>query len=651
MTLDNSNPEIETAVDLYEYVDHEKRDFVIRDGVNEESNPEESARDAALASENEGVQISTNQESDGNDLKTERAHRTTRESIHSIRKTVIHSADSLHDLEQFIPFYAAPMQRQKWNEPQVLPHINWGDLFFDLFFVAAAYNLGAFLISVVDDGTPNVWPRGFLYYVGMFGSLILVWTKKMSYDSRYTVVDYSHRVFETIRVCFVALAIMHIEGLEVMQDPKKVNTFNFILGLTLEQLTTLVMQAEIMFNAVGTSACRIEARRLLIVQQCPHFVIYFAALIIAGKDHYSAIRLNYDNKHFRQLAAAEDSYSALNGYKFSQDDVPYLIIFIGFIIIQLAMYFYVTCFLPGDGKHKQVSTPMNVDFATHRYGEWTMLMLGESVLSLLIVGIVDTRDYYVVAFVGIVTVILLQALHFESEPSHADGHAMRRDKSAGIFFYYCIQLYSMALVAVGASYKVMLQIIYYSFNHSESSTYGDSSYGDNSYTPVSNDTASGNSSVASVSDEKHRLLYHRFLAESAINDSYEVKQITSNLFSIALMIALIALELMTFSHKGLEYNYQRCVTAGDSEHSWRRAVSFLYVFLKLAFVVATGTLSIWVVEPYAIAVAGLIIVLIEIILRVVGWELFNKNKGYCSLKSGKCKLRKLQMNRKQVEAP
>jgi hypothetical protein len=40
-----------------------------------------------------------------------------------------------------IIFFAPPRQRQRWGDTQILPRLNWGDLFFDLFYVAAAYNV------------------------------------------------------------------------------------------------------------------------------------------------------------------------------------------------------------------------------------------------------------------------------------------------------------------------------------------------------------------------------------------------------------------------------------------------------------------------------------------------------------------------------
>jgi hypothetical protein len=62
-----------------------------------------------------------------------------------------------HHGDVSIPFYCVPVQRQRWGDDQMLPHINWGDIFFDLFYVAAAYNLGVLLISTMNE---EDWPRG-----------------------------------------------------------------------------------------------------------------------------------------------------------------------------------------------------------------------------------------------------------------------------------------------------------------------------------------------------------------------------------------------------------------------------------------------------------------------------------------------------------
>ena len=45
--------------------------------------------------------------------------------------------DEHHHHDGKVTLYISPMQRQRWGDPQTLPHTNWGDTFFDLFYVAA----------------------------------------------------------------------------------------------------------------------------------------------------------------------------------------------------------------------------------------------------------------------------------------------------------------------------------------------------------------------------------------------------------------------------------------------------------------------------------------------------------------------------------
>ena len=47
----------------------------------------------------------------------------------------------INDHKSMPPFYSPPVQRQRYGDDKVLPHVGWGDLFFDLFYVGAAYNL------------------------------------------------------------------------------------------------------------------------------------------------------------------------------------------------------------------------------------------------------------------------------------------------------------------------------------------------------------------------------------------------------------------------------------------------------------------------------------------------------------------------------
>jgi hypothetical protein len=76
--------------------------------------------------------------------------------------------DNEEDHHSIVPWFHSPVQRQRWGKDQVLPHVNWGDLFFDLFYMAAAYNLGAMLMSALN---PDEWQRGVIYFIGIFGPI------------------------------------------------------------------------------------------------------------------------------------------------------------------------------------------------------------------------------------------------------------------------------------------------------------------------------------------------------------------------------------------------------------------------------------------------------------------------------------------------
>jgi Bacterial low temperature requirement A protein (LtrA) len=85
-----------------------------------------------------------------------------------------------------ILLYAPPRQRRNWDDSDTLPRINWGDLFFDLFYVAATYN-----VSNILTDSPT-W-RGLLYAAATFLPIMAIWSQRMVFDSRYvTEADIVH---------------------------------------------------------------------------------------------------------------------------------------------------------------------------------------------------------------------------------------------------------------------------------------------------------------------------------------------------------------------------------------------------------------------------------------------------------------------------
>jgi Bacterial low temperature requirement A protein (LtrA) len=235
---------------------------------------------------------------------------------------------------------------------------------------------------------------------------------------------------------------------------------------------------------------------------------------------------------------------------------------------------------------------MNIDFCIHRHGEWIMLVLGESVLSLLIVD-GFARDWFMVFYCGVVTVILLQYLHFRSQPHNPDSHAMRRHKNAGILYGTLFSWYSAALVVVGASYKLFLY----------------ESAGDY--------------------DSHRRLLdYARLLAggESLCGPAgAERKQNTAHLYCGALAVVFFCMDTIVLAHVGLRKEVARCqfkagsVCTVTGKHS--KQYNYKGIFLvvcRCSITIFMATLSQWISDPQYLAEIGLAAVVAQLLNRFLG---------------------------------
>ena len=217
---------------------------------------------------------------------------------------------------------------------------------------------------------------------------------------------------------------------------------------------------------------------------------------------------------------------------------------------------------------------MNIDFIIHRNGEWIMLMLGESIFSLLIAFVgKEGNAFYTVFYCGIVTVIFLQLLHFQSQPHEADSHASRRSKNAGILWSWCQHIYSLALVLLGAAFTFFL----------------------------------------TLSDD---MLYHdgrrRNLAGSAPALTGEEMKSAAHLFCGSLAVVFFSLEIMSLLHLGFRESRDRCDLEGGKNYAGIVLVAF-----KVGVVVFTATLSQWETNPETLTIIALCIVVFQLGMRKV----------------------------------
>jgi hypothetical protein len=177
-------------------------------------------------------------------------------------------------------FYAKPRQRQRWGDAQVLPHTDFGDTFFDLFYVAAAYNLG----NLIRLSPTNL---GVLYFAGCFYPIMIIWNQKMFYFARFsTNNDLLHRLFEYLLLVILGTAVLYIRPVAIMSTPvSNEDMFAFSLCICLASFHCLARVLEVKFNVDGQEAAKRQAS-FEIYWYSSMNAFYIAAAVVSGLDYF-----------------------------------------------------------------------------------------------------------------------------------------------------------------------------------------------------------------------------------------------------------------------------------------------------------------------------------------------------------------------------
>jgi hypothetical protein len=242
-----------------------------------------------------------------------------------------------------IRLFSPPRQRQKWGSDQILPHVNWGDLFFDLFYVAGFYNLGNILVH-----DPS--PLGVLYFMSCFFSILHIWTLKMTYDSLFTYGDdIYHRIFETVVLVILATAVSNIATVPRMSSPNDyVDMFEFSLSLTLLNLLHCGRYIECYYFGRGQRKNIAHTVKNHIMAQIIPLTLYVAATIVAGMSYFGN---DYDDDKRRGLAGGSSETVDCDGS--NKMHIPIMLVLIAFIFSQLWTIVMVVVFYQKHGEHKK----------------------------------------------------------------------------------------------------------------------------------------------------------------------------------------------------------------------------------------------------------------------------------------------------------
>lgn len=198
-------------------------------------------------------------------------------------------------------------------------------------------------------------------------------------------------------------------------------------------------------------------------------------------------------------------------------------------------------------------------------------MLGESIFSLLVEEVTETKEFYVTFYCGLILVIILEYIHFTSQPMVAERHVMADSKNRAFVALIVQYFYCASMVGLGSGLTLFLR------------------------------------SFATASSTKRRLVQlafeGRFLAGGgeSLYPANEMKERAAVVFCISLGMLLFCVDILQFLHVGFRRSFR---VLHRSKTSVRIGIVSL-VLVRWGIIALVCTLWIWSTTPEILSEIGM----------------------------------------------
>ena len=346
-------------------------------------------------------------------------------AVHDVGAAPVGLLSSVKKWFSGVTWYAAPKQSITWKEassenPETR-HVEWGDLFFDLVFVAATFKLGLVLTYdlVPSHDYYNV-KTGVFDFCALIIQFFMAWNIRTQFSARFETNDFFHAALHSAQTFAIAIAVMFI--------PSKVDAQGHDMGYQFrhDPLFARGISAALLIYHVLVGVAYFEVWRVLDIP-------------LNSSNYSGSSKWRRDEKDHRTNWIKESTEGAkfLGGIqvcialmfvvcygvtlvrtsltnKINTDGEYDFSIFVSwtwllaFVILNGWNLFF-ACYLAMKDKaevHKY-DVALDVKFLIHRFGEWTMLILGESFLSLTTIVDVKKGMAIVLFCISICTIFIL----------------------------------------------------------------------------------------------------------------------------------------------------------------------------------------------------------------------------------------------------
>ena len=340
---------------------------------------------------------------------------------------------------------------------------------------------------------------GVLYMTAIFVTTFNLWWKDTVFRASFESSDATHRVIDLVQYCFIVIAAGNILPLHVYIEPGSFwSPASFIVPVLVCSIIYWLRWLELALVSHKVSVRRQSASQVIdqfgTLALLTAAVVMCGVLMLPGADASMDADADGSGSHGdgsvsdsgsgsygvsmgRRLSTSSSASSSGSSSGSAGGSLEYvdLSIFSAIPLVLILSSHYQSArimwkmwrprMLPKSERDRFVRMwpreatrhPINVEFVTHRYNEFMMLMLGETVLQLVIADVpTSPLEHYVSIVAGFVTILTVLHAYQITEPHHADGHATRRSIFAGVTHTLLLTYRAIATMIVGVSIKLVL---------------------------------------------------------------------------------------------------------------------------------------------------------------------------------------------------
>jgi len=314
--------------------------------------------------------------------------------------------------------YSTPTSTYDWGQEQSAHSVDWSSLFFDLIYVATAFQEG----KLLSDTLRTERYVGFLYFYATFAVLYTCWSLKLHYSARFNSPDVAHKLFDILEGLIVAYAAGHLSvTVEAFEDLENGELLGFVASKFAHQIVHLLRWLELWSSS----------EKVIVMRHAGSFAteLLLGAIPLAGAVVVATLRM-------------DAIYVSILLVLSTTMEVVHEILRVRNLGVRRNV--------------KTHSVPMHIEFAVQRASEFIMLVHGEAVLQIILVQFDAIPGRYVNFLLAYLLVAAVRVIYYGTQPLKAQGHALHQSIRRGTLWMQLQPIEASLIVCIGVGLKEIL---------------------------------------------------------------------------------------------------------------------------------------------------------------------------------------------------